>query len=119
MFWGMIMRCSADAVYIEIKFAHKLDAPAALGVKKDSLDIQPKRIDFVASKDNRKFELSIPLNKEVVPEVPHARCWLKWSALMKTIPLRVASCSDIILTYSSSRRFFFSVASLSSDVRFS
>lgn len=60
---------SADSVYIEIKFAHKLDAPAALGVKKDVLDIAQRRVDFVASKDHKKFELSIALENDIVPEV--------------------------------------------------
>lgn len=60
---------SPDSVYIEIKFAHKLDAPAALGVKKDVLDVTPNKVEFAASKDNRKFELSIPLNQDVDPEV--------------------------------------------------
>lgn len=59
---------SVDSVFLNVKFAHKLDAPATLDVEASKVEIEEKRLLLEASNGAKHFTLTIPLNEEVVPE---------------------------------------------------
>ena len=62
---------SADYILINVKFAHKLDTPATLGVKsKSGADITEKGLVFEAASKtkNKRFRLDLKLARAVVPE---------------------------------------------------
>ena len=57
-------------IFINIKFAHKLDTPATLGVKSKKVDIKGNGIIFEAASatKNKRFRLNLKLAREIVPE---------------------------------------------------
>ena len=61
---------SKDYILINVKFAHKLDTPATLGVKSKGADIKSTELVFeAASKSkNKRFKLSLQLARAIVPE---------------------------------------------------
>jgi hypothetical protein len=62
---------SRDYILINVKFAHKLDTPATLGVKsKGGADITEKGLVFEAASKtkNKRFRLDLKLSRAVVPE---------------------------------------------------
>ena len=59
---------SVDSVFMNVKFAHKLDAPATLNVEANNVTITEQRIHLEASNGAKYFHLSIPLNAAIVPE---------------------------------------------------
>lgn len=59
---------SVDSVFLNVKFAHKLDAPATLNVEATKVDIQETSLLLEASNGAKYFSLAIPLNDEVLPE---------------------------------------------------
>lgn len=61
---------SKDYILLNVKFAHKLDTPATLGVKSKGADITSTGILFeAASKSkNKRFKLSLTLARAIVPE---------------------------------------------------
>jgi len=60
----------SKSTLLNVKFAHKLDTPATLGVKSKGADITPTGILFeAASKSkNKRFKLSLKLARAIVPE---------------------------------------------------
>ena len=61
---------SKDYILFNVKFAHKLDTPATLGVKSKGADIKSGSLTFeAASKSkNKRFKLSLKLAREIIPE---------------------------------------------------
>ena len=61
---------SKDYILIEVKFAHKLDTPATLGVKSKGADLKVTSLTFdAASKSkNKRFKLNLKLAREIIPE---------------------------------------------------
>ena len=61
---------SKDYILIEVKFAHKLDTPATLGVKSNGADLKGTSLTFdAASKSkNKRFKLNLKLAREIIPE---------------------------------------------------
>jgi hypothetical protein len=61
---------SRDYILLNVKFAHKLDTPATLGVKSKGADITNNGIIFqAASKSkNKRFKLALHFAREIVPE---------------------------------------------------
>ena len=62
---------SRDYILINVKFAHKLDTPATLGVKsKSGADITEKGLVFEAESKtkNKRFRLDLKLSRAVIPE---------------------------------------------------
>lgn len=74
---------SPDSVFLNVKFAHKLDTPATLGCKATNVTIAPQSFTFVAEcKSKRKvFELRFDPLKELDGEV---RCTLAWWCAVPT-----------------------------------
>ena len=62
---------SRDYILINVKFAHKLDTPATLGVEsKGGADINERSLVFEAASKtkNKRFRLDLKLSRAVVPE---------------------------------------------------
>ena len=58
---------STDSVFMNVKFAHKLDAPATLNVEASNVTITEKNVHLEASNGAKQFHSSIPLNEAIVP----------------------------------------------------
>ena len=60
---------SASQIFLNIKFAHKLDAPATLNVETDAVDLLENRVRLVASSKSpmKSFLLEFPLFSTVIP----------------------------------------------------
>ncbi|CAM9414755.1 unnamed protein product, partial [Phaeothamnion confervicola] len=78
---------SGDEVFLNVKFSHKLDAPATLdvAVPAEAIDIQPLSLRLDASKDRKRFVLELDLWEEVDPT---ASAWSLGSVGRVTITLR-------------------------------
>jgi CS domain len=77
---------SPDEVYINIKFAHKLDTPATLGVTIDAVDITADRLVLKGSSPGRKqFLLDLSLYGTVDPD---NSSWSSGSVGRMTIQLK-------------------------------
>ena len=59
---------SVDSIFLNVKFAHKLDAPATLNVEASKVAIEDKSLSLEASNGAKHFSLNIPLNQEIIPE---------------------------------------------------
>ena len=61
---------SVDTIFIGVKFAHKLDTPATLGVEVESFDVTDSTMTLVASSKTKgkRFTLELPLFDHVVPD---------------------------------------------------
>lgn len=59
---------SPDEVFINVKFAHKLDAPATLDVVADNVTISGTALYLYAHRDSKHFELELPLLHEIDSE---------------------------------------------------
>jgi len=51
---------SPHKVFLNVKFSHKIDAPATLDVSVDSVDLQGSSLSLQASKDRKLFVLELP-----------------------------------------------------------
>jgi CS domain len=77
---------SPDEVYINVKFAHKLDTPATLGVTIDAVDITADRLVLKGSSPGRKhFLLDLSLYGTVDPD---SSSWSSGSVGRMTIQLK-------------------------------
>eukprot|EP00953_Heterococcus_sp_UTEX-ZZ885_P005658 3515-Heterococcus_DN1.PRE.2 len=77
---------SPDEVYINVKFAHKLDTPATLGVTIDAVDITADRLVLKGSSPGRKqFLLDLSLYGTVDPD---NSSWSSGSVGRMTIQLK-------------------------------
>ena len=56
-------------MYINLKMSHKLDAPATLNVVSEGMSMQERSIEFAASKDQKRFALSLTLHADIDPDV--------------------------------------------------
>ena len=59
---------SVDSIFLNVKFAHKLDAPATLNVEASKVAIEEKSLSLEASNGAKHFSLNIPFNQEIIPE---------------------------------------------------
>eukprot|EP00602_Paraphysomonas_sp_CaronLab_P004360 CAMPEP_0185030670 /NCGR_PEP_ID=MMETSP1103-20130426/17668_1 /TAXON_ID=36769 /ORGANISM="Paraphysomonas bandaiensis, Strain Caron Lab Isolate" /LENGTH=321 /DNA_ID=CAMNT_0027565883 /DNA_START=184 /DNA_END=1149 /DNA_ORIENTATION=+ len=59
---------SGNEVFINVKFAHKLDAPATLNVEAHNVSIDTTGLVLRASDGRKMFNLDIEFLKEIVPE---------------------------------------------------
>lgn len=59
---------SPEELFISVKFAHKLDAPATLNVEAENVTVNSRTVILHASDGRKRFYLEIPLLKEIVPE---------------------------------------------------
>lgn len=59
---------SGSHVFLEVKFAHKIDAPAALNVKEESVNITAQGVEFAAVEGNKRFELTVDTLRDINPE---------------------------------------------------
>lgn len=59
---------SVNDVFLNIKFAHKLDAPATLNVEAQNVTLEAQSLALRASDGRKLFVLDIELLKEIVPE---------------------------------------------------
>merc|ERR1711871_1037556 len=61
---------SADYVFINVKFAHKMDTPATLGVKSENVTITSHGLYFSAfsKTKNKRFLLDLKFPREIIPE---------------------------------------------------
>ena len=61
---------SVDTIFIGVKFAHKLDTPATLGVEVESFDVTDSTLTLVASSKTKgkRFTLELPLFDHVIPD---------------------------------------------------
>ena len=73
---------SLDSVYLEIKFAHKLDAPAALSVKQEELSVSEDRVALVASQGHKKYSFNLQFHDSIDPEVCHKNIWASSTILL-------------------------------------
>ncbi|KAG5179123.1 hypothetical protein JKP88DRAFT_201323 [Tribonema minus] len=77
---------SGNEVFISVKFAHKVDAPATLGVAVDSVDMVGDRVTLKASTTGRKqFLLDLQLFGDIDPE---ASTWQLGSVGRCTLQLK-------------------------------
>jgi hypothetical protein len=90
---------SVNNVHMLVKFSHKIDAPATMGVKEENVLLEANSFSFNASNSDKKFHLSLDLFAEIVPEDStytcgegHGRCTFvlrkksnvsKWPRLMQ------------------------------------
>ena len=59
---------SGDSVFLNVKFAHKIDAPATLDVNVDRVELTNTSITLRASKERKAFKLDLaPLRHEIDP----------------------------------------------------
>lgn len=56
-------------MYINAKMSHKLDAPATLNVVSEGVRMGTRSLDFAASKDQKRFSLSLALHADIDPDV--------------------------------------------------
>jgi len=62
---------SATHIYINVKFAHKLDAPATLNVEAESVALEESKVRLLASSSKgslKSFVLEFPLFAHIVPQ---------------------------------------------------
>ena len=61
---------SVDTIFIGVKFAHKLDTSATLGVEVESFDVTDSTLRLVASSKTKgkRFTLELPLFDHVIPD---------------------------------------------------
>ena len=64
--WGQ----SRDFIFLNVKFAHKMDTPATLGVASDNVTITSHGLHFEAHSEtkNKRFKLAWTFPREVIPE---------------------------------------------------
>ena len=60
---------SGDSIFLNVKFAHKIDAPATLDVNVDSVELTNVSVSLRASKERKAFELDLtPLRFAIDPD---------------------------------------------------
>jgi hypothetical protein len=60
---------SGDSIFLNVKFAHKIDAPATLDVNVDSVKLDNTSVSLRASKERKAFELDLsPLRHAIDPD---------------------------------------------------
>lgn len=63
---------SPDKLFIDVKFAHRLDSPGCLEIKNEVITLEEDRITFVGfctqSSHRIKFDLDIELHAKIVPD---------------------------------------------------
>ena len=64
--WGQ----SADYLFINVKFAHKMDTPATLGVKTENVTITSHGLYLSAfsKTKNKRFSLNLEFPREIIPD---------------------------------------------------
>ena len=60
---------SKDALFLEVKFAHKMDAPSYAHTKIDEVKFSSDAMNLTASGKDKSFRLHLRFFKEIVPEV--------------------------------------------------
>uniref|UniRef100_A0A7S4D729 CS domain-containing protein n=1 Tax=Heterosigma akashiwo TaxID=2829 RepID=A0A7S4D729_HETAK len=82
---------SPDEIYLNVKFAHKLDAPATINAQKDEITITDNRLVFRASQDHKHFKLDLTFWGEVDSE---RSSWKMGSAGTASLTLRKRAAGD-------------------------
>jgi hypothetical protein len=59
---------SADEILLNVKFSHKIDAPATLNVEAQNVTLLDDRLILHASDGRKNFNLDLPLYRKIVPE---------------------------------------------------
>ena len=66
MQWGQ----NANFIFVNVKFAHKMDTPATLGVKSDNVTLSDFGLFFEATSKskNKRFKLDLTFPRQIIPE---------------------------------------------------
>jgi hypothetical protein len=59
---------SPDKVFLNVKFSHKIDAPATLDVVVDSVELSENKVSLRATKERKAFVLDLPLRGVIDPD---------------------------------------------------
>lgn len=82
---------SADDLFVSVKFAHKIDAPATLVSKLDLVEFKNSSVALRASKNSKQFALDLVLLRAIEPD----NCtWSSASVGRATLTLRKAKLQD-------------------------
>jgi hypothetical protein len=65
---------SANDLHLLVKFSHKMDAPATMGVKDDNVLMEESSFGFNASNADKKFHLALDLFSDIVPDESTYTC---------------------------------------------
>lgn len=81
---------SANDVLLNVKFAHKLDAPATLNVEASNVSLTEERLFMIASDGRKHFKLDLSFSSSVNP---NASSWTMASVGRMTFSIRKAVVS--------------------------
>ena len=59
-----------DSVFLNVKFAHKWDTPATLGVKQDNMTVTSRGLLFQGTSltQSKRFRLDLKFKKDILPD---------------------------------------------------
>ena len=75
-----------DSVFLNVKFAHKWDTPATLGVEQDNMTVTSRGLLFQGTSltQSKRFRLDLKFKKDILPDNStwYAVCAMSYSSEM-------------------------------------